>query len=153
VPSSILSVFVNGLFMAFLLICRSSSKHKPFTGYTYYKFFPFSVASIFTILIASFDEHTFFILIKSKLSVSFPLWFVPFVSSEILAYHRSCDRLLQLMTLINHASVCPQPFITWLCRSFRQQMESSSAPLKSEVSLPFSDRIQKRCCAVSEPSM
>lgn len=85
-------------------------KHKPFTGYMYYKFFPFSVASIFTILIAPFDEHKFLILIKSKLSISFPLWLVPFVSSEIFAYCRSCDRLLQLMTLINHASLCPHPF-------------------------------------------
>ena len=62
VPSSILSIFANG-FMAFLLICRSYSKHKPFIGYVY-KFFPFSVASIFTILIASFDEHKFLILTK-----------------------------------------------------------------------------------------
>lgn len=106
IVSSTLSIFENGLLVFFWLIC-GCFKPTPFIGWMYYTYFPLSVASIFTILMAYPLINTssrFYLVPRYQ---SFPLRLVPFVSSGI-AYPRSCSKLLQPWPRC--LPRCPHPF-------------------------------------------
>lgn len=104
--------------MVFWLIC-SCFKPTPFIGWMYY-ILPLSVASIFTILMASVNKQKLSVLISSTLSV-FSTMASAFCFFRNVAYPRSCRKLTVMTPVLASLS-------TPLRCSFHQEMESVPPP-------------------------
>lgn len=108
VPSDTLPIFIKGLFVVFLLI-YSYFKIQAFYWLHVLQLVPHTVASVFIILIASFNEPKFSILINYKLSV-FSVVVSAFRFFRNVCLPSKLWWIVTVMTLMKHATLCPHIF-------------------------------------------